>query len=235
MMKVSSVKQMQEADRRAINTLGIPGCVLMYNAGKSVVDLILQRYAQPGSQKTVGILCGKGNNGGDGFVIAHLLSLAGVVVRVICLAQPDAYVGDALTYLNLCRREKLNVLFPTNQDEMVSLTAELKDCDLIVDALLGTGTRGQVRDPFASVIKAIPQGIPIVAVDLPSGMNGDTGEICGVAVKACQTVTFAAAKQGLLGKEEWTGELIVADIGIPSICLDDAAWEEYIATMPQEL
>ena len=223
-MKVCAVKAMQEADRRAIHELGIPGCVLMYNAGKSVVDFIHAKYPDA---KTVGILCGKGNNGGDGFVIAHILSLSGVDVRVICLSQAEDYVGDALIYLKLCLKRRLNVAFPKTQEEMVALTKGLSDCHLLVDALLGTGTRGQVREPFASVISAIPTGIPIVAVDLPSGMNGDTGEICGVCVKANHTITFAAAKQGLVGKEDLTGELIVVDIGIPDVCLNDEEWQKF--------
>ena len=223
-MKVCAVKQMQEADRRAIHELGIPGCVLMYNAGKSVVDFILQKYPQA---KSVGILCGKGNNGGDGFVIAHCLSLAGVAVRVVCLAQAEDYVGDALVYLKLCLKRRLSVLFPKSQEEMVALTKGLSDCNLLVDALLGTGTRGVVREPFASVIQAVPTGIPVVAVDLPSGMNGDTGEVCGCCVKANHTITFAAAKQGLVGKPELTGELIVVDIGIPDVCLNDEEWSKF--------
>ena len=224
-MKVCTVKQMQEADRRAIHELGIPGCVLMYNAGKSVVDFILSNYRDA---KSAGILCGKGNNGGDGFVIAHLLSLAGVSVHVVCLTQADTYVGDALTYLNLCLKRHLDFVFPKSQEEMVECTKNLSSCSILVDALLGTGTRGQVREPFASVINAIPKGIPIVAVDLPSGMNGDTGEVCGCCVKANHTITFARAKQGLVGKEELTGQLIVADIGIPDICLNDEEWAKLI-------
>ena len=221
-----SVKEMQEADRRAIHELGIPGSVLMYNAGKAVADLIFKlRKSRP--IEKVGILAGKGNNAGDGFVIAHILSLQGIYVRIIALAQPEMYVGDALIYLNLCLKENIDIRFPKEADEMVSLTKNLSDCDMIVDSLLGTGTRGQVREPFASVIKAIPPKIPIIAVDLPSGMNGDTGEICGVCVFANYTVTFAAVKNGLVGKEEITGELILADIGMPPICLADSEkWNE---------
>ncbi|KAH0787129.1 NAD(P)H-hydrate epimerase [Histomonas meleagridis] len=224
-MQSCAVKTMQEADRRAIHELGIPGSVLMYNAGKTVADFIFQKYP---TIKNVGILAGKGNNAGDGFVIAHILSLKGINVRIIALAQPDVYVGDALIYLNLCLKEKIDIRFPKETDEMVLLTQNLTDCELLIDSLLGTGTRGQVREPFASVIKAIPTSIPMIAVDLPSGMNGDTGEICGVCVHATHTITFAAAKKGLIGKEELTGELIVTDIGMPPICLDDEKWNKFI-------
>jgi NAD(P)H-hydrate epimerase len=219
-----TVRQMQEADRRAITELGIPGCILMYNAGKSVSDFILSRYP---SILDIGILAGKGNNAGDGFVIAHLLSLSGRRVRVVCLSPRDSYVGDARTFLNLCLTERLNVSFPETPELMVESTVALSDCGLIVDAILGTGTRGQVREPIATVIGAVPSGVPIVAVDLPSGFNADTGEICGVCVRAKETITFAAIKQGLVGHPEWTGELIVADIGMPAICLDDEKWEEF--------
>ncbi|OHT08267.1 hypothetical protein TRFO_04864 [Tritrichomonas foetus] len=221
-------EQMQEADRRAIHDLGIPGTVLMYNAGKTVFDFIHSRYP---NAKKVGILCGKGNNAGDGFVIAHLLSLVGVTVRVICLTSESSYQGDALVYLKLCLNERLDVRFPADQEKMVQETKDLSDCDLIVDSLLGTGTRGQVKEPFASVISAIPQSVKVVAIDLPSGMNGNTGEICGVCVKAAHTITFAAAKKGIVNKEELTGELIVTDIGMPAICMDDQKWNEYKAKL----
>jgi NAD(P)H-hydrate epimerase len=104
-----SVKEMQEADRRAITGLGLPGCVLMYNAGRSITDVILGRYPDA---KLVGILAGKGNNAGDGFVIAHLLAQKGVASRVVCLSPRDQYVGDAQIYLNLCANERLPSSFP---------------------------------------------------------------------------------------------------------------------------
>lgn len=211
---------MQEADRRAINVLGIPGAVLMYNAGRSVADLVLQKYA---GARRVGVLAGKGNNGGDGFVVAHLLSQSGIDVRVIALAPLDAYTGDARTFLNVCLRERVDVVFPGDAAAMVRLTEELCDCDVIIDSILGTGARGAPREPVASVIRAIPCGRAVVAVDIPSGMNGDTGEVCGACVRADYTVTFAAAKRGIVGKKE-TGELVVADIGIPVICFDDDRW-----------
>lgn len=222
---VSSVKQMQEADRRAINGLGIPGCVLMYNAAKSVVDHIKAKF--PDASK-FGILCGKGNNGGDGFAIAHILSIAGKKVNVVALAKEAEYVNDASLYLKLALKEGIPVKFPSGIDECVKETLALSDCDILIDALLGTGTRGEVREPFKSVIKNIAQNMKVVAVDLPSGMNGDTGEICGCCVKAVSTVTFAAAKQGIVNKPEYTGKLVVADIGMPPICLNDEEWEKFI-------
>jgi NAD(P)H-hydrate epimerase len=219
-MKVCSVKAMQEADRRAIQ-LGIPGCVLMYNAGKSVVDFILAQYADV---HEFTILAGKGNNAGDGFVIAHLLVLAGRAVRVLCFSPQTSYVADALLYLNLCLKEKLRVEFPETQEQMVAAVGQIDQQQVIIDSILGTGVRGQVRDPFASVIRAIPSVKAVVAVDLPSGLDGDSGEICGVCVKATHTITFARAKSGLVKQPDFTGNIVVTDIGIPPICLDDAEW-----------
>jgi NAD(P)H-hydrate epimerase len=218
-----SVKQMQEADRRAITVLGVPGCVLMYNAGRSITDVILARYPQ---SKLVGVLAGKGNNAGDGFVISHLLAQSGVASRVICLSPRDQYVGDALIYLNLCANEHLPLLFPATPDAMIEAARSLADCDLIVDAILGTGMRGPVREPIASVIAAIPSDVPVVAVDIPSGLNADTGEICGCCVRANVTVTLAAVKHGLVGHPEWTGDLVVGDIGMPQCCLIDEEWQK---------
>jgi NAD(P)H-hydrate epimerase len=216
-----SVRQMQEADRRAIQELGLPGCVLMYNAGRCVAEFVLGRYPGAGD---VGILAGKGNNAGDGFVAAHLLALAGRRVRVVCLAPRDSYGGDARTYLALCLAERLAVAFPATAEEMRAHARGLADCAVIVDAILGTSARGPAREPIASAIAALPPGVPVVAVDLPSGLDADTGEVGGPCVRAAQTVTLAAPKRGLAGRPEWTGELVVADIGMPPACLDDAAW-----------
>lgn len=228
-MQTFAVEQRQEADRRAINGLELTGCVLMYNAGKTVFNFIRQHYT---NLQKVGILCWKGNNAGDGFVIAHLLANAGIKVKVVCLAAENVYQGDALIYLKLCLNEKIDLVFPSEIEEMIQLTKsfESEHYDLIIDALLGTGTRGQVREPFSSVIKAVPTTIDIIAVDLPSGMNGNTGEICDVCIKAKYTLTFAAAKTGLLNHEEHTGKLFVTDIGMPPICLNDELWN---ANRPQ--
>lgn len=157
---------------------------------------------------------------------------AGIKVKVVCLAAENVYQGDALIYLKLCLNEKIDLVFPSEIEEMIQLTKsfESEHYDLIIDALLGTGTRGQVREPFSSVIKAVPTTIDIIAVDLPSGMNGNTGEICGVCIKAKYTRTFAAAKTGLLNHEEHTGKLFVTDIGMPPICLNDELWN---ANRPQ--
>jgi NAD(P)H-hydrate epimerase len=216
---------MQEADRRSVK-LGIPSCVLMYNAGKSITDFLSSRFAEI---TAFTVLAGKGNNAGDGFVIAHLLSLSGRSVQVICLSPQSSYVGDALIYLNLCLTQKLNVQFPESQAEMVSAVSQIPRNQIIIDAILGTGVRGTVRDPFASVISAIPSVAAVIAVDLPSGLDGDSGEICGVCVRANHTITFAAVKQGMLKQPDWTGELIVTDIGIPPICLNDEEWERLMA------
>jgi NAD(P)H-hydrate epimerase len=223
-MLISSVKQMQEADKRAIQTLGIPGSVLMYNAAKSVTDHINVKYP---NANNFGILCGKGN-GGDGFAIAHILTIAGKSAKVVALGKEEDYKGDAAIYLQLAKREGINIKFPCDIQQCIEETKSLNNCDLIVDALLGTGTKGEVREPFKSVINNIAKDMKVVAVDLPSGMNGDTGEICGCCVKASSTITFAAAKKGIVNREEYTGELHVADIGMPPICLNDEEWEKFI-------
>lgn len=226
-MKTCSVRQMQEADRRAINEMGIPGCVLMYNAAKTVFDHIITKYK---NCKNICILCGKGNNGGDGFAIAHLLkNFFGDLkkLRIIAFAKDDEYKGDAEIYLKLAKKQKIEIIYPESTEQSLSEVKRLSEFDLIVDALLGTGTRGEVREPYKTVINNIPSDKIVVAVDLPSGLNGDTGEVCGCCVKANSTVTFARAKQGIVNKPEYTGELIVSDIGIPLACLEDDLWTEF--------
>ena len=108
----------------------------------------------------------------------------------------------------------------------------LADCAVLVDALLGTGVKGNVRGPIRAAMDTWPSDIPTLAIDLPSGMNADTGEACGACLRATKTVTFQYAKQGFTNPDaqHWLGEVIVADIGIPEICADDTLWERY----PQE-
>ena len=218
-MQALTAAQMREADRRCIEELGIPGVVLMNNAGAAVFAEI--------NRGPVGIVCGKGNNGGDGFVVARMALLAGLDTRVVLVARPEEISGDAATFMNVYRNLGGALIAAPDDVAAIAAMKDLADCAVLVDALLGTGTRGEVRGPIRAAIDAWPQ-IYTIAVDLPSGMNADTGEPCGACIRADITVTFAFAKQGFLTPDarDLLGRLVVADIGIPPFCADDTAWSQ---------
>ena len=216
--KTLTAQQMREADRRCIEGLGIPGTVLMNNAGAAVFKEILKG--------PVGIICGKGNNGGDGYVVARVALLAGMQPRVVLVAEQDQITGDAKTFLEIYRRLGGKLIIASDENQATKAVQGLADCAVLVDALLGTGVKGEVHGPIRAAIEAWPD-IPTIAVDLPSGMNADTGEICGCCVRANTTVTFQFAKQGFNNPDAqaWLGDVIVADIGIPESCADDSQWD----------
>lgn len=225
---ILSRDQVRQFDRRAIAEYGLPGVVLMENAGRGVADLI--STLQP--RGSVVILCGQGNNGGDGFVIARHLELRGYSVRVLAWlkerAQPPGdgsasaiqALGDAELNLRVLERAGSSLRRMTD----ASLGDELSDASLIVDALLGTGAQGEPREPLSSVIEAAnASGLPIVAVDLPSGMDCDTGKPARHTIRAAHTCTFVALKRGFLQPQaaSYLGTVHVLDIGAPRKLLDE--------------
>lgn len=215
-MKVLTAVAMQELDRRTIDEIGLPGMVLMENAGRAVADIIRARYADllPGP---VLILCGRGNNGGDGFVIARHLRDAGWQVRVVLLAERPLPSGDAAAMLAIFERSGGNVVAAPDPAALAAALSAA-DCRLCVDALLGTGC---TRAPEGVVADAVAwlnrQTAPVVAVDLPSGVDAGSGRIPGSAVRATLTVTFAFAKVGLVSYPGagLAGEVVTVPIGIP--------------------
>ena len=208
MLKLTTAAQMREMDRRTSEDYGVPSIVLMENAALRVVDVIADRFG-PIKRKRIVVVCGKGSNGGDGLAIArHLASRFGADVTVHLAADPGDYTGDAAVNYKMAQAFGL----------AMASTAGVIEADLIVDALLGTGIKGGVEGALAEAIKAInSSGVPIVSVDVPSGLNADTGEVSGACVKAALTVTFALPKIGLIvyPGAEHVGELIVAGIGMP--------------------
>ena len=218
-MRTLTAEQMREADRRCIQELGMPGVVLMNNAGLAVFREI--------DRGPVGVVCGKGNNGGDGFVVARLAMLAGFDTRVVLVGDPAAIQGDALTFMRVYERLGGSIHSVQDETAVIEAVRGLADCAVLVDALLGTGISGEVRGAMRAAIDAWPN-VRTVAVDLPSGLNADTGEPCGCCVRADVTVTFQFAKRGFENpaSRAYVGRLIVADIGIPEICAGDAAWAE---------
>ena len=216
---VMSREEVRAFDRWAIGKLGVPGVVLMENAGRSCAELIKDKLAGATNPK-VCIFCGTGNNGGDGYVIArHLLNSGFEVVVVIC-GDRDKIKGDAKINLDILeglgrRVERLDL---SDSNVPGRLKAFCSGADMMVDGLFGTGLQGELKDEYKRLIESInAQNCPILAVDIPSGLDCDTGEPLGAAVKASWTVTFAAVKKGFtLSKAatKYTGEIFVASIGV---------------------
>ncbi len=214
-----SAAEMREADRRCIEVIGIPGAVLMNNAGAAVFREI--------ERGPVGIVCGKGNNGGDGFVVARYALLAGMDPRVVLLARRSEIQGEAAVFMHAYERLGGNLIEANDESSASREVANLANCATLVDAMLGTGVTGPVRGACKAAIEHWP-GVPTIAVDVPSGMNCDTGEPNGACIRASVTVTFQFGKKGFANPAAklYLGRLVVADIGIPSVCADDAAWAE---------
>jgi NAD(P)H-hydrate epimerase len=214
--------EVRDIDRRSIEELGLPGIVLMENAGRGTAELLIEL----GIDGPVTIVAGKGNNGGDGYVIARHLENHGCEVRVLLFADPKELTGDAATNYRVLRAAGTPIRDCFGAPEVIHWKDELAGRSWIVDALLGTGTRGTVREPFVSVIEQINASrIPVLAVDLPSGLDCDTGESLGVCVRAAHTATFVAPKYGFdsPGAAAYTGEVHVIDIGVPRSLLDSIA------------
>jgi len=217
--RVMTRDEVRRVDAWAIDEIGVPGVVLMENAGRSCAELMKEKLARIDNPQ-VCIFCGTGNNGGDGYVIARHLLNAGVRVRVMLCGQRDKVQGDARVNLDILERlghavEQLN---PGAGDVPARVRAFGAPADWIVDALFGTGLRGALKGEYQVLIEAVNDlGRPILAVDIPSGLDCDTGEPLGTAVRAVCTVTFVAVKKGLLASPDasgYSGELYVASIGV---------------------
>jgi len=211
-------QQVRDFDAWAINTAGVPGVVLMENAGTGCGEIVIAELEKRKGSK-VCIFCGTGNNGGDGFVIARHLKNAGFSV-VIGLCGPASKIkGDAeINYKIVC---KMGITVKSLEAASANIRKDVEtiacDCDLIIDAIFGTGLTGELAGGFAELINSINAlNKPVIAVDIPSGLDCDTGEPLSTAIKAIATVTFAAAKKGFknLRSAGYTGEVYVASIGI---------------------
>ncbi len=222
-MRVVSVKEMREIDRIAIKKLGIPGVVLMENAGQSVVSA-MEDFFDLENVKEVTIVCGRGNNGGDGFVVARYLMNQKIDVCVYIIGNVSSIVGDAKTNLDIIKGLGLKPKTIKNKSDLRKLKLSLSASDIVVDAVFGTGFSGKIRGIGEDVVKEINEsGRKIVSVDTPSGIDSDTGNVSGVAIKADLTVTMGLPKTGqfLYPAKHYTGELYVADIGFPEQVIEN--------------
>ncbi|HEG43967.1 MAG TPA: NAD(P)H-hydrate epimerase [Phycisphaerales bacterium] len=212
--KVMTCEQVRGFDRYVIEKLSVPSVVLMENAGRSCAELVAGRLNSIENAK-VCVFCGTGNNGGDGFVIARHLVNRGAEVAVVICGDRGKISGDARINLDIIENMKLSI---TEMDISGQVESFVSGCDIVVDAILGTGLAGQLREPYIELIKSINAcGIEIIAVDIPSGLDCDSGSPLGAAIKAAATVTFVAVKTGFAENKDsvkYTGDIYVASIGV---------------------
>src|SRR6266542_1185347 len=222
-MRVLNTQQMREADRRTIDEIGIPSIVLMENAGRQAVAAMEAAFEDLATSH-VGVLCGRGNNGGDGFVVARTLVQRGVETSVFLLGSVADVRGDARTNLEVLGRIGLTVVEIANAQEWELHFSEISRCEVLVDAIVGTGFHGQLSGLLETVVADVNSlGVPVVAIDLPTGLSADTHEVEGEAIEASMTVTLAAPKIPLIlpPADAYGGDLVIADIGIPASVIDE--------------
>ena len=223
-MKIVTAEQMQKVDRITIEEIGIPGLELMENAGRGIAEYLAEISEGEIENKKVVILCGKGNNGGDGFVIGRYLSQWDANVRIYLFGKKTEVKGDAKTNLDQAERLGLQIIETSSPDQI-----EIdEDTDLIIDAIFGTGFHGEIRSPIAEAIDLINEyDIPIAAVDCPSGLDCSSGALSSSSICADFTATLALPKLGQLvypGKEN-VGNLEIIDIGIPEDVIESQNFE----------
>jgi len=234
-MKILTAAEMREVDRLSTDRYGIPSLTLMENAGASVAQVIAERFSNF-ARRRIAVLCGKGNNGGDGFVVARHLLEMGTKPEVFFFTDTSQPEGDAAT--NLKRWRKISGALHTvvTEHQWQAAKPAIASADIFVDALLGTGVRGRVEGLLEKAIQEVNQHSPgksVIAVDIPSGLPADTGEAQGAVIVADCTVTFTAPKLGMiLGRaEEYVGQLVVREIGSPPELIEEigkgnARWSE---------
>jgi hydroxyethylthiazole kinase-like uncharacterized protein yjeF len=215
--KTVTVKQIQKIDDLAINRYGVQSLALMETAGRLVAEEIIAQLKN-NTKKHVSIFCGLGNNAGDGFVIARYLINAEIKVNIFLIGKEEGLKEDAL--VNYRVLEKMRC--PINSCKIITkkILNSIATSDVVVDAIFGVGLSRTIENPFKNVIEAINEHAKkIIAVDIPSGLNGTTGKVYGVCINANKTVTFSFAKKGFMKNEgpSKVGKVVVVDIGIPKI------------------
>lgn len=220
---IVTVKQVQKLDKLAIEKYGVPSLALMENAGQKVASEVIKRLEKV-KKPRVCVICGLGNNAGDGFVIARHLINAGVQTSVFLIGKGSRLKRDAAVNYKILKKVKHPIqevgtadLRSVRNSRDRSLQ-DIQKSDIIVDAIFGIGLNREILDPFRSVIEAINKGgKKVISVDTPSGLDGTSGKIYGICVKADVTVTFSFAKAGFFKDQgpQYTGKVVVVDIGIP--------------------
>ena len=236
-MRILTAAQMREADRYTIDEIGIPSLVLMENAGRQVVAAIESAYESKLDGR-VAVLCGRGNNGGDGFVVARTLLQHGIETSVFVIGALADVRGDARTNLDILGRLGVTVVEIGDEQSWELHFSEISQCSLIVDAIFGTGLKTAVAGMIETVIADVNASeIPVVSVDLPSGLSADTPHLIGDCIDASLTVTLAAPKLPLVlpPGEAYAGEVVIADIGIPYEVIEGLEGSHVELLTPEQL
>ena len=226
-MKILSPERMAKYDAYAIKTWGIPSAVLMENAGRNTYRLMKEKYLD--SKRHIAVVCGRGNNGGDGFVIARYALADGYKTKVYLLCRGEDLKGDAALNMKLYTSLGGEIIECDNNPKIVK--EGLKDADIVVDAIFGTGLSKEIKGKERVAIEEINRsGKPVIAVDIPSGIDGTRGVPLGVAVKAMHTFTYGYPKLGqiIYPGADHTGKLTVIDISIPSIAENEIGIDGYV-------
>ena len=221
-----SREQVRRVDQLAVSRYGIPSVILMENAGRNAAAIIRESYGQTGGAF---VCCGVGNNGGDGCVIARDLHNAGWTVRVMVAGNEARMTDDTRTNFDIIRAMELNVQVIDDRNAQLALIESIRREEIIVDALLGTGFHGEVRSPTNELIAAL-NGLDhraVIAIDVPSGLDCDTGVPSNATIRADLTITFVASKRGFLqpSASPYIGRVEVADIGAPRELIEEIAAE----------
>lgn len=229
-MKVVTPVQMRKIDSYTIESIGIPGIVLMENAAIRMTDEILKDYGSV-INKNIVLFAGKGNNGGDAFAVARHLCNKGANTVVFLLAEKKDIAGDARINLDILESMGIETVEVLESGKLNDVEARLEKAELVVDGIFGTGLKGGIKGFKADIIRLINQkNVPVIAVDIPSGVDGETGAIEGECIKAYKTVTFGFPKFGhyLHPGCEFAGELVVADISIPDSAAQNFDIKSYV-------
>jgi NAD(P)H-hydrate epimerase len=236
-MRILNAAQMREADRFTIEEIGIPSLVLMENAGRQVVSAIETAYESQ-LEGRIAVLCGRGNNGGDGFVVSRTLLQRGVDAAVFVIGSVADVRGDARLNLDILGRLGVTVVEIADEQAWELHFSEIARCSLIVDAMFGTGLKAALGGMLETVVADVnASGIPIVSIDLPSGLSADTSQLIGDCIDASMTVTLGAPKLPLVlpPGERHAGDVVIADIGIPSEVLDNLEGPHIELLTPEQL
>ncbi|UCF89912.1 MAG: NAD(P)H-hydrate dehydratase [Desulfobacterales bacterium] len=231
-MYLVTAREMQTMDRLTIESYGIPGRVLMENAGRGATQFLMRTFSDQLAQG-VGVIAGRGNNGGDGFVMARYLAQKEIAVTVYLLAEKMEVRGDADANLRLLAPLGIPVIEIPDSDSFLKRRSAMRQAGIWLDAIFGTGLKSDVKGYFKDVIDFINSlNKPVFAVDIPSGLNSDTGQPCGTCIRAEATATFGFAKTGhlIFPGAAYTGKLEIVDIGIPRHIVETVAPQQYLLT-----